>query len=95
MPQTTLTLSTRGPGLYEFTDMARERTGQGFEAWLARVTTSDISELDRFARGLTDDRAAVGEAQHRDRRGRQPQRQRLLLRPQILCPSALPGRALP
>ena len=39
--------------------MARERTGQGFDAWLARATTSGITELDRFARGLTDDRAAV------------------------------------
>jgi transposase len=39
--------------------MARERTGQRLEAWLTRVTTSDITELDRFARGLIDDRAAV------------------------------------
>jgi transposase len=43
----------------EFASMARERTGQGFDAWLARATTSGITELDRFARGLTDDRAAV------------------------------------
>jgi transposase len=43
----------------EFADMARERTGQRFDAWLARATTSGIPELDRFARGLTDDRAAV------------------------------------
>jgi transposase len=43
----------------EFADMARERTGQRFEGWLTRATTSGISELDRFARGLTDDRAAV------------------------------------
>jgi transposase len=43
----------------EFTEMARERTGQGFDAWLTRATTSGITELDRFARGLTDDRAAV------------------------------------
>ncbi|MBA3332080.1 MAG: transposase [Actinobacteria bacterium] len=43
----------------EFADMARERTGYGFDAWLTRVTTSGIPELDRFARGLTDDRAAV------------------------------------
>ena len=39
--------------------MARERTGQRFDAWLTRATTSGITELDRFARGLTDDRAAV------------------------------------
>ena len=39
--------------------MACKRTGQAFEAWLARATTSDIPELDRFARGLTDGRAAV------------------------------------
>jgi transposase len=43
----------------EFADMARERTGQRFDAWLTRATTSGIPELDRFARGLTDDRAAV------------------------------------
>ncbi len=43
----------------EFAGMARERTGQRFDAWLTRVTTSGIPELDRFARGLTDDRAAV------------------------------------
>ena len=43
----------------EFVTMARERTGQGFDAWLTRATTSGIPELDRFARGLTDDRAAV------------------------------------
>lgn len=43
----------------EFTDMARERKGHGFDAWLTRATTSGITELDRFARGLTDDRAAV------------------------------------
>ena len=43
----------------EFADLARERTGQGFDAWLTRATTSGIPELDRFARGLMDDRAAV------------------------------------
>ncbi len=43
----------------EFAEMARERTGRGLDAWLTRVTASGITELDRFARGLTDDRAAV------------------------------------
>jgi transposase len=43
----------------EFADMARKRTGQRFDAWLTRATSSGITELDRFARGLTDDRAAV------------------------------------
>jgi transposase len=43
----------------EFVTMARERKGQGFDAWLTRATTSGIPELDRFARGLTEDRAAV------------------------------------
>jgi transposase len=43
----------------EFADMARQRTGQRFEGWLTRATSSGIPELDRFARGLTDDRAAV------------------------------------
>jgi transposase len=32
---------------------------RGVDAWLTRATTSEIPELDRFARGLTDDRAAV------------------------------------
>ncbi len=39
--------------------MARARTGTQFASWLARATTSGIAELDRFARGLTDDRTAV------------------------------------
>ena len=43
----------------EFVSMARERTGHRFDAWLTRATTSEIVELERFARGLTDDRAAV------------------------------------
>jgi transposase len=43
----------------EFVTMARERTGHGLDAWITRATTSEITELDRFARGLTDDRAAV------------------------------------
>jgi transposase len=43
----------------EFVTMARERTGQGFDAWLSRAAACGIPELDRFAHGLTDDRAAV------------------------------------
>jgi transposase len=43
----------------EFVTMARERTGRELDAWLTRATTCGIPELDRFARGLTDDRAAV------------------------------------
>ncbi len=43
----------------EFADMARKRTGRRFNAWLTRATTSGITELDRFARSLTEDRAAV------------------------------------
>jgi transposase len=43
----------------EFAGMARTRTGHRFDAWLTRATTSGITELDRFARGLTEDRAAV------------------------------------
>jgi transposase len=43
----------------EFAEMARERKGQAFDAWLTRATASGISELDRFARGLVEDRAAV------------------------------------
>jgi transposase len=42
-----------------FADLARERTGQGLEAWLTRATGSGITEVDRFARSLMDDRAAV------------------------------------
>jgi transposase len=43
--------------------MARERTGQAFEAWLTSVVASGIAELQRFANGLMEDRAAV-EAGH-------------------------------
>lgn len=42
-----------------FAAMARERTGQAFEAWLTSVAASDIPELQRFANGLVEDRAAV------------------------------------
>jgi transposase len=42
-----------------FAEMARERTGQAFEAWLTSVAASGIAELQRFAGGLVDDRAAV------------------------------------
>jgi transposase len=43
----------------EFVTLARERTGDGFDAWLTQATASEITELDRFARGLADDRAAI------------------------------------
>jgi transposase len=43
----------------EFATLARERQGQSFDAWLTRVTTSEIPELQSFARGLVEDRAAV------------------------------------
>jgi transposase len=43
----------------EFADLARERNGQAFDAWLTRVTASEITELQSFARGLGEDRAAV------------------------------------
>jgi transposase len=42
-----------------FAVMARERTGQAFEAWLASVAASGIAELQRYASGLVEDRAAV------------------------------------
>jgi transposase len=42
-----------------FAKMARERNGQVFEAWLTSVAASGITELQRFASGLLDDRAAV------------------------------------
>jgi transposase len=42
-----------------FAEMARERTGQAFEAWLTSVAASGIAELQRFASGLLEDRAAV------------------------------------
>jgi transposase len=43
----------------DFAEMARERTGQAFDAWLTRVAASEIAELQRFARGLVEDRTAV------------------------------------
>jgi transposase len=42
-----------------FAELARERTGQAFEAWLTRVAASGIAELQRFASGLMEDQAAV------------------------------------
>jgi transposase len=44
---------------WAFADLARERTGQGFDAWLANVAASRITDLQRFASGLVEDRAAV------------------------------------
>ncbi len=43
----------------EFAEMARERRGRAFDAWLTRATASGITELQRFARGLVEDRPAV------------------------------------
>ena len=46
MPQTTLTLSTRGPGLYEFTDMAHavvEAAAANEGLWTAFVRHSPLS----------------------------------------------------
>ena len=43
----------------EFTEMARERKGQTFEKWLTRVAESGVTDLQRFAGGLMEDRAAV------------------------------------
>ena len=43
----------------EFAEMARERRGGAFDAWLTRATASGITELQRFARGLVEDRPAV------------------------------------
>ena len=43
----------------EFAEMARERKGRVFEAWLTKATDSRITELRGFARGLLEDRAAV------------------------------------
>jgi len=43
----------------EFAAMMRDRQSHRFEAWLARVTASEIGELRRFAGGLRADQAAV------------------------------------
>ena len=43
----------------EFAEMARERRGRAFDAWLTRATASGIAELQRFTRGLVEDRPAV------------------------------------
>ncbi|MDQ1741077.1 MAG: hypothetical protein QOE53_2729 [Pseudonocardiales bacterium] len=42
-----------------FAEMARARIGQALDAWLTRVATSGIAELQRFANGLVEDRAAI------------------------------------
>jgi transposase len=43
----------------EFATIVRDRQGHCFEAWLARVTASEIGELRRFAGRLREDQAAV------------------------------------
>lgn len=43
----------------EFAAIVRDRQSHRFEAWLARVTVSEIGELRRFAGGLREDQAAV------------------------------------
>ena len=43
----------------EFADMARTRNGQAFDVWLASVAASGITDLQRFAHGLEEDREAV------------------------------------
>jgi transposase len=53
------TLATAYELAQEFAELARERQGQVFAAWLTKATISGIAELRGFAAGLLDDRAAV------------------------------------
>lgn len=43
----------------EFLQMVRKLEGERLEAWCASVTESGIEELQRFANGLQQDKAAV------------------------------------
>jgi transposase len=45
--------------IHEFTTMLREREGERFDAWLARVEEQGASELQSFANGLKKDYDAV------------------------------------
>jgi transposase len=45
--------------IHEFTTMLREREGERFDAWLARVEEQGVSELQSFANGLKKDYDAV------------------------------------
>jgi transposase len=43
----------------EFMQMVRKREGHRLDAWLERVATSDLAELQHFAAGVEKDKAAV------------------------------------
>jgi transposase len=43
----------------EFVTIVRQLQGEQLEAWQRKVRTCQISELQRFANGLEQDRAAV------------------------------------
>jgi transposase len=43
----------------DFAHLGRQRQGEQLEAWLARVAQRRIGALPRFAKGLTDDYAAI------------------------------------
>lgn len=43
----------------DFMQMVRQREGHRLDAWLERVATSDLAELQQFAAGVEKDKAAV------------------------------------
>jgi transposase len=43
----------------DFMQMVRKREGHRLDAWLERVATSDLAELQQFANGVEKDKAAV------------------------------------
>jgi transposase len=43
----------------EFLDIVHHLQGDQLDAWIAKVTASQIKELQRFAKGLERDKAAV------------------------------------
>ena len=45
--------------IQEFTTMLRERKGEQFDSWLARVEQQGVAELPSFAQGLRKDYDAV------------------------------------
>jgi transposase len=57
--QASATLKRAYDLVQEFMQMVRKREGHRLEAWLERVATSDLAELQQFANGVEKDKAAV------------------------------------
>jgi len=56
--QASLTLKRTYDLVQDFMKMVRKREGHRLDAWLERVATSDLPELQSFAAGVEKDKAA-------------------------------------